>query len=224
VRVSQTLSRTKFLAFGDSITEGVVSLAPLIMLGPPDTYPFKLEQMLLQRYPTQAIVVTNRGKSGERTSQGVLRLPSELEAVKPQVLLLLEGVNAVQFLSTDTQEGHLDRMIRDAKERNVEVIIATVMPVAPGGKLQPAEQYMEAIRALNTRIFQLADRRGLGNVVDLFALFHANMHLLGGDGLHPSLEGQTRIAEAFRDEIIRRYESRATMASRLRNAPVNDER
>ena len=180
--------------------------------------------MLLQRYPTQAISVTNRGIAGERTSQGVLRLPSELAAVQPQVLLLLEGVNAVLSLSTATQEGHLDRMIRDAQARKVEVIIATVMPVAPDGKLQPAEQYMTAIRALNTRIFQLADRRGLGNVVDLFALFEANMHLLGGDGLHPSLEGQTRIAEAFRDEIIRRYESRATMTSRLRNALVNDAR
>jgi hypothetical protein len=50
VRVSQMLAKTKFTAFGDSITEGVVSLAPFIMLGPPDTYPLKLEQMLLQRY------------------------------------------------------------------------------------------------------------------------------------------------------------------------------
>ena len=68
---------------------------------------------------------------------------------------------------------------------------------------------------LNDRIFQLADEFGLGNVVDLFALFQSNMHLLGADGLHPTEEGQTRIAEAFRDEIVRRYESRATMTSRL---------
>ena len=31
------------------------------------------------------------------------------------------------------------------------------------------------------------------------------MHLIGADGLHPTVEGQTRIAEAFRDEIVRRY-------------------
>ena len=51
VRVSQTLAKTRFTAFGDSITEGVVSLAPFIMLGAPDTYPFKLEQMLASALP-----------------------------------------------------------------------------------------------------------------------------------------------------------------------------
>ena len=64
VRVSQTIAKTKFMAFGDSITEGAVSLAPLIMLGPPDTYPFKLEQMLLEQYPSQPIVVSESGHRG----------------------------------------------------------------------------------------------------------------------------------------------------------------
>ena len=48
VRVSRTLSRTRFVAFGDSITRGrSVSLQPLMTLGLMETYPFKLEQMLL---------------------------------------------------------------------------------------------------------------------------------------------------------------------------------
>jgi len=73
VRVSQTLARTKYVAFGDSITEGATSLVPLIMLGAPDTYPFKLEQGLMQRYPTQAITVSNQGVGGETTVQGARR-------------------------------------------------------------------------------------------------------------------------------------------------------
>lgn len=210
VQVSQTLAKTKFTAFGDSITEGVVSLAPLIMLDAPDTYPSKLEQLLKERYPSQTIIVTNRGVSGERTNQGALRLPSVLDADRPEVLLLLEGVNAVRSLGASRQERDLRTMITEAQRRGVDVIIATVMPVAPNGKLQPADAYNAEIRALNTRIFNLTIEFGLGNVVDLFALFEANMHLLGTDGLHPSPEGQTRIAEAFRDEIIRRYDSRTT--------------
>jgi lysophospholipase L1-like esterase len=215
VRGSQaTIKKTKFMAFGDSITEGAVSLAPLIMLGPPDTYPFKLEEMLRQRYPTQEIVVSNEGRGGEQTNQGVLRLPGLLDAKQPEVLLLLEGINAIRALSASRQEQYLQTMISDAQKRGVDVIIATVMPVAPNGKLQPAAEYMTAIRALNVRIFQLADKNGLGNVVDLFALFDANMHLLGADGLHPTVEGQTRIAEAFRDEIVRRYDNKSTMSFR----------
>src|SRR5918993_516048 len=46
VHASQTIPKTQFTAFGDSITEGAISLAPLIMLDGPETYPFKLEQML----------------------------------------------------------------------------------------------------------------------------------------------------------------------------------
>ena len=210
VRVSQTIAKTKITAFGDSITEGVVSLAPLIMLGAPDTYPYKLEQMLQQRYPGQTIVVTNRGVAGERTNQGVVRLPSVLDTDRPDVLLLLEGVNAVRSLGAARQERDLRTMITDAQRRGVDVIIATVMPVAPEGKLQPADAYNADIRALNARIIGLSIQLGLGNVVDLFSLFEANMHLLGADGLHPSLEGQTRIAEAFRDEIVRRYGSGST--------------
>lgn len=215
VRAPQTIAKTKFMAFGDSITEGVVSLAPLVMLGPPDTYPFRLEQMLRERYPIQDILVANRGEAGERTNQGVLRLPGLLDVERPEVLLLLEGVNAVRALSASRQEQYLQTMITDAKKRDADVLIATVMPVAPDGRLQPAPEYMMAIRALNARIFGLADRNRLGNVVDLFALFEANMHLLGADGLHPSIEGQTRIAEAFRDEIVRRYDNKPTMSFRF---------
>jgi lysophospholipase L1-like esterase len=224
VRVSQTLGRTKFLAFGDSITFGVVSLAPFIMLGPPDTYPFKLEQMLRQKFPTQPVVVTESGVPGEETREGARRVSSVLEATKPEVMLLLEGINNINALATATQVSGLRTMITEAQRRNVEVIIATVMPVSPTWRHYQPGNTPSKIQALNAQIFQLANQHGLGRVVDLFALFEANMHLLGADGLHPSIEGQTRIAQAFSDEIVRRYESRATMTSRLRSMSVNDAR
>jgi lysophospholipase L1-like esterase len=214
VRVSRTLARTRFVAFGDSITLGVFALNPLIMLGPPDTYPYKLEQMLLERYPTQTFFISNRGAAGERTIQGADRLPRVLDVDKPDVLLLLEGVNAVRELPTARQLTALERMIRAAQDRQVEVIMATVMAIDPA-KRSNGTSTQEAIQALNAGIFELANNYGLGRVVDLFELFSTNMHLLGSDGLHPTLEGQTRIAEAFRDEIVRRYENRSTLTSRL---------
>lgn len=223
VRVTQTLSRTRFVAFGDSITDGAVTLAPLVMLNPVETYPYKLEQMLLQRYPTQTFVVSNQGKGGEDTRRGAERLPSVLEAEKPEVLLLLEGVNAVWLLPTSTQASSIRSMIVSAQRSDVDVIIATLMPVSAAYDARRAGS-LSRIRALNAAIFDMADEFGLGNVVDLFALFESNMHLLGADGLHPTLEGQTRIAEAFRDEIVRRYELRATMTSRILSTRVNDAR
>jgi lysophospholipase L1-like esterase len=214
VRVSQMLAKTKFVAFGDSITDGKVSLLPLIFLAEPDTYPYKLEQMLRQRFPTQVITVVNEGNSGEKTTEGEDRLPSVLETEQPDVLLLLEGVNAVRELATSIQATALQHMIREAQRRGVDVIIATVMPISDQREKDKPGTTTK-ILALNEEILELADDFGLGPVVDLFALFQANPHLLGVDGLHPTAEGQTRIAEAFRDEIVRRYDIKATMSSRL---------
>jgi lysophospholipase L1-like esterase len=212
VSVSQTIAKTTFMAFGDSITAGAVSLAPLVMLDGPETYPFKLEQMLRERYPSQSFLVTNRGEGGESTRKGLLRVPGELEKYKPEIMLLLEGVNASWLLSTSEQASNLRGMVVAAQERGANVIIATVMPVTAAWEVDGHVGANARIRALNPRIFQIAAERNIGPVVDLYALFDANMHLIGKDGIHPTPEGQTRIAEAFRDEIVRRYDNRSTMS------------
>ena len=213
VKVSQTLAHTKFLAYGDSMTAGVTSLSPMIRLDPPDTYPYKLEQMLLQSYPSQPITVHNGGKSGDHVEEGAERLPSVLAATTPDVMLLLMGINGINGFSTSRQLRGIRDMVTTAQAVGVEVIIATVMPVTPAWRL-----YLPTtpgkIHDLNAGIVQVAAQFGLGNVVDLHALFEANIYLIGQDGLHPTREGQTRIAEAFRDEIVRRYETHATMRPR----------
>jgi lysophospholipase L1-like esterase len=210
VRVSQTIARTTFMAFGDSITEGAISLAPVMMLAGTETYPFKLEQMLLQRYPTQPLVVINRGIGGETTRGGAQRVASTLDADRPQVMLLLEGINNINGLATTTQVANLRTIITEAKKRGVDVLIATVLPILPTSRLYQPGNTDSKIQALNTQIFALANEYGLGSPVDLFAIFKADTSLMGSDGLHPTAQGQTRIAEAFRDEIVRRYDVRST--------------
>ncbi len=213
VRVSQMLAKTKFAAFGDSITEGAVSLAPVVMLAGPETYPVKLEQMLLQRFPAQPIVVINEGLGGETTPRGAIRMPSVLSDRQPEVVLLFEGVNNINGLSTSTQTAALRTMIEEAQRRNVQVIIATILPILPSSG-QYRSTTPDRIQALNTQIVNLSAQYSLG-LVDLFAFFDANQHLMGSDGLHPSAEGQTRIAELFRDEIVRRYDAGSTTSLRF---------
>ena len=215
VRVSRTIAKTKFLAFGDSITAGAVSLAPLIMLARPEGYPFKLEQMLQQQYPGQPVVVIEHGFGGEDTREGARRLPAILQAEQPQVLLLLEGINNINALMTSRQASGLRTMIEEAQRRGVEVMIATVMPVRPTWRHYQPGNTSAKIHALNTEIFALAAEYRLGPPVDLFGLFERNMHLIGADGLHPTVEGQTRIAEAFRDEIVRRYDNSSPTSLRF---------
>jgi len=218
VRVSQTLSKTKYTAFGDSITEGKVSLVPMISLALPDAFPGKLEGILSQRYVGQTIVVSNQGISGERLDQGAARLPTVLNTEKPEVVLILEGVNAVWIRSTSAQAANIRSMLIAARDRRVDVILATVMPVTTEWENDGHPGSMSQIRALNRRIFDLAAEFQVP-VVDLFSLFEADMRLIGQDGLHPTVEGQTRIAGAFADEIARRYGMQTTMTSGLELMP-----
>ena len=118
-----TLSATKFLAFGDSITQGVLAQCPTLSRGTtaltpqefflrdlamlraavnvPTSYPTVLGTQLQSRYPAQSPVVTNVGLAGERVTDDswgtndvtLARLRSEMSAFSPQILLLLEGVN-----------------------------------------------------------------------------------------------------------------------------------
>jgi lysophospholipase L1-like esterase len=220
VSVSHTIAKTKFTAFGDSITDGATSLAPLVMLDAAETYPFKLEQMLRERYPAQAIVVVNRGRGGERTNQGAIRLPSILDADQPEVLLLHEGINNINGMATSAQVSALRTMITEAQGRGVEVIIATVMPVLPTWDHYQPGNTSQKIQALNAQIFALAAQFKLGLPVDLYAMFEASPQLIGQDGLHPTTEGQTRIAEAFRDEILRRYGSGSTTSLSTSTRPM----
>jgi lysophospholipase L1-like esterase len=166
--------------------------------------------MLRQQYAAQSIEVINRGHGGERTDRALTRFITVLETDKPEVLLLLEGINAINGLSTSAQSRALRSLITEAQQRGVPVIIATVMPVLTTWDHYQPGNTSEQIRALNAEIFSLAARFNLGLPVDLYSIFQAEPHLIGRDGLHPTPEGQTRIAEAFRDEIVRRYGSDAT--------------
>ena len=111
---------TRFMAFGDSITAGIVgdSFLPtgvtareiLVRLraarGPPipgisnavqplNAYPAQLHNLLTPAYATQLINVANEGLSGERAAQGVSRLTASLLAGHPEVLMLFEGFNDI---------------------------------------------------------------------------------------------------------------------------------
>jgi acyl-CoA thioesterase I len=215
VRVSQTLSKTKFVAFGDSITEGQVSpAATFTIVEPLESYPYKLEQMLRSKYFGQEVVVTNRGFGGDTAARGAEKLPGILDAETPEVLLLQHGTNGLLASTVAGRANSLRDMVTAARQRNIDVVIANLLPVGPphtnSRPTKPA-----AIIDLNKRIVSIAAEFGIGPPLDLYSIFVAGPNLIGVDGLHPTREGYTRIAEAFRDEIVRRYENKSTMSPRL---------
>lgn len=214
VRVSRLLARTRFVAFGDSITEGQVrSIGLATAVEPLESYPYKLEQILRSRYPAQDVSVVNRGYGGEDPSGGVPRLPGVLDADRPEVLLIQEGVNGLTTARVASYGNQLRTMVSLARQRNIDVVIATLLPVGPPHTdTRPTKR--AAIIQLNQRIEAIAAEFGIGPPLDLYSAFQADPSLLDFDGLHPTRAGYTRIAELFAEEVIRRYDEQGQTSVR----------
>lgn len=71
---------SRFLAFSDSMTTGViVQRAQLFsLIGSPVPYPARLQSLLTARYTAQTIVVVNAGVNGETTADGAWPTPDLL--------------------------------------------------------------------------------------------------------------------------------------------------
>lgn len=148
---AQTTPR-KYLAFGDSITEGRGDDPTRASLG----YPPRL-QVLLQTAGVSATVL-NRGLGGERTPDSLSRIDSVIaEGVPGDYLLLMEGTNDIsRAISPETTIFNLDEMARRAEVKNLLALHATVIPRKPDAKVD-ADNILND--ALNGRIRNLAGVR-----------------------------------------------------------------
>ena len=208
VRVAmRRLTVTKVVAFGDSITSGFVSRAAVMptLAGPPVSYPAQLQDRIEERYPDQAFTIVNAGLGGENTMTGRDRLPGVLDTYRPEVLLLLEGINELDYLGATKVASDLEKMVALGLSRGADVLLATLTPVGNVRERQrPGTR--AAVQELNAKIRQIAQNRNLGPVVDLFSVFKREPSLLGRDGLHPTAAGYQAISDAFLEAIVLRWE------------------
>lgn len=208
------LTRTKYLAFGDSLTMGEVTVPNgrnyRFLVEPTLAYPTKLADLLKRRYSNQiaAIQVINAGWSGEWAQDGAKRLPQVLSSSAPEVLILLEGVNDIaSTLQSGVQAAAvaLNEMAKEGRGRGARVMIATLPPSRPDGDHAIATPLLLQFNALIRNI-----AAGEGAVlVDLYGGLSNDVHrYIGHDGLHPSPDGYTRMAELFAAAIAANFETR----------------
>lgn len=201
-------ARTRFLAFGDSITAGTTS--PAVTTGPmaaglPESYPFKLQQLMFARYTSQVVTVENAGRPAEAAVDGVRRFPGALQAFSPEVVILLHGVNDVSFQgmgAVNRVAEYVNAMARDARLAGADVVICTLPPNRPGG-LRSGDPVV--IAAYNDALRGVA--RGEGALLADFDR-EVDIGLIGVDGLHPTEAGYTRMAEVLLQVLRQRYEVR----------------
>jgi len=101
------------LAFGDSLTYGTGVDAV-------QSYPAQLGQLIGRK-------VVAAGVPGEVTAQGVVRLPGELDAVQPKLLLLcLGGNDLLRNVDPVSIAANLRTMVGEARRRGIAVVLIGV--------------------------------------------------------------------------------------------------
>jgi lysophospholipase L1-like esterase len=213
------LSKTRFLAFGDSITAGEVTF-PLgssrigaitkQVVVPSAAYPTVLAKTLQGRYSSQADVITvaNYGVSGEKAINARNRFFEALNVVRPDGVLLFHGHNDVPGGLDGAASGAASEMrvmASEARLRGMRVFIATLCPPRPGGNKAIGQIYIDDY---NNRMRDLAAREG-AVLVDIYAgLLPDVTRYIGVDGLHPTEAGYSKIADLFFQAIQGNFEVR----------------
>ena len=160
------------LAFGDSLTFGTGA-------GPGESYPEVLSGLIGR-------TVVKAGLPGEVSTDGLLRLPALLDREQPALLLLCHGGNdQLQRLDPARLADNLRAMIREARDRNIAVVLIAVP--APGLSLRPLPLYAG-----------IADEFGLAADLETVADILGD-RALKSDYIHPNAAGYRRLALAVAD-------------------------
>ena len=215
------LSKTRVLAFGDSITAGEVSFpvgSSLIgamaitkqVVVPSAAYPTILAKTLQGRYSSQAdlITVANYGLGGEKVVNARNRYLSALSIVRPDAVLILDGMNDIgggENGAASTAASEIRVWVAEARSRGMRVFIATPTPGRPGGN-----------RTINplllvdwaNRVRDIAARDGAGLVELYNTMLPDAQRYIGVDGLHPNEQGYAKIADIFFQTIQSNFEVR----------------
>ena len=160
------------LAFGDSLTFGTGA-------GTGESYPEVLSGLIGR-------TVVSAGVPGEVSADGLLRLPALLDREQPALLLLCHGGNdQLQRLDPARLADNLRAMIREARDRNIAVVLIAVP--APGLSLRPLPLYAG-----------IADEFGLAADLETVADILGD-RALKSDYIHPNAAGYRRLALAVAD-------------------------
>lgn len=221
-------AQTKYIAFGDSITEGTGFDEPGRQCPQECGYAARLEVLLDDAGMPSEVV--NAGRGGERTPEGLSRLPQVLAEEGGDVLLLMEGTNDIsRGISLETTRFNLDEMARRAADQGLSTIHSTLIPRIPDAQVDGDN---EVNQRTNWAIRELAFERSR-ELADPFEVFRshpnpfAELYHPGGDPVgHPNPAGYDLMAEIFFD-VIRGADSVPPVPGGLeppdgaRNVPAN---
>lgn len=213
------LSATRFLAFGDSLTQGEIvsegsvgGIRPLL-IDDAKAYPTVLRELLNSRYTVQTVSVINRGQRGVKAVDAPPDLSAFLALNQYDAVLLMHGNNDLLLqdsIAMAAAANAMQQMVRDAKSRRVQVLLATLPPQNVDGCCPRRGVGAPLVVPYNDRLKLIAASENVP-LVDVYQAFSGELaRLIDFDGLHPTAEGYRRIADTFFDIIRARLEVTTT--------------
>ena len=179
--------KLKILAIGDSTTAGNPG-------GARGQYPY----WIMQKHPDWQVI--NSGIGGQRTDQILARFEKELDASRPDVVIILAGVNDLyQGRPEENVAANLFKMYRIARQRGLRVVACTILPYDAAD-----EAVRQRMAEVNYWIRSYSREQGLIFCDTFAAVNDPNnpFHLISSiDKMHPDTEGYRRIGEAIADSI-----------------------
>jgi lysophospholipase L1-like esterase len=220
VSVPPRLALTKFMAFGDSMTSGKPGTVYAFGVEDyPGSYPTDLYTAFVARYTAQSFVMSKQGWPGEPTSVAVTRLQSTLPAVKPEVVLLMDGANDLSGgdpTAIAPAVANMRQMVVSSKTAGARVFLANLPPQVKGGSR--AGGYA-LVPTYNVELAEVARETSVP-LVDVYKALNTDPgSYIGPDGLHPTTAGYQKIADTFFPAIQAALEVTGTTPSAATVSP-----
>lgn len=209
-----TLTQTRFMAFGDSITVGWTSEenptgTPPYTLSTftTDAYPAVLESLLRTRYTEQTPTVANEGKGGERAQDAMSRASAAFNGSRPQVVLIMMGYNDLGPGEAGIEPGvrAVNDLVKEARFRGARVLLATLSHPPVGISRGIGNS---TISRFNERLKDVARGENVPLVDVYAAMAHDPNRYNSADGRHLNRAGYRLVAETFLAAIRNEFEAR----------------
>jgi lysophospholipase L1-like esterase len=167
----------RILAFGDSLTHGTGA-------DDGEDYPAVLERLGGRE-------VVESGVPGELSAHGRRRLPGVLDAVDPDLVILLHGGNDIlRGKDLEATRRNLAAMVDSARERGIPIVLVGV----------PARELF--FRSTADLYYTVAERKRVPLEADIMETIIDSAGLRS-DSVHPNADGYRRIAEALHELLVR---------------------
>jgi len=149
----------------------------------------------------------NRGIDGQITGQMLGRFKQDVIDLKPEVLIILGGINDISFGFTDEAiRNNLSMMCQLAQSNGIRPILASILPINDYYRKLSDQLPPHRIEALNRWIRSYASDQHIGYMDYFSQVVDQNGFLdreLSNDGVHPNEKGYQIMATHARAEIKR---------------------